>query len=163
MGGVREAVTVSGVTANQKLLLGKRNESESTVLALCGCFSLQPNPAVSILCVLCTYLHLLPGKNNPFPAAELGLYPLRVWSDRLVSGNWMGNLRFSCPTAWSLGRKQWCPSREMPLDMKELPESEDGGVTWESLGLDACCSKRTSLGPGDGCLIPLLYTAFMCP
>lgn len=49
----------------------------------------------------------------------------------------------------------------MPLDMKELPETSGGVVTWESLGLDACCGKRTSLGSGDGSLIPLLCTAFM--
>lgn len=109
---------------------------ESTVLTSGECFSLQLSTAVSTLWPLYLFEHLLQVRNNPFPVAELGLYSLRVWSNRLVSGNWMRNLQFSCPTAWSPGRKQWHPSREMPLDMKELTELRWRGDLGQAWGLE---------------------------
>lgn len=47
--------------------------------------------------------------------------PSRVWGDRLLSGDWDGETSVLLPTAWSAGKKQWHPSRDMPPDMKELP------------------------------------------
>lgn len=136
VGGVRETVRVSVLIANQKLLLAKRNESWKW--EYCSGFGwvfqfAAQHSCFPSMCLLYLFGHLLQVRNNPFPAADLGFYPLRVWSDRLVSGNWMGNLQFSGPTAWNPGRKQWRPGREIPLDVKELPElrwSGDLGKPW---------------------------------
>lgn len=129
--GMAAAVTVAVVVANQKPLIFS-GKWEVKVGALCWVWvsvsvcsptqqTVSPWCSSRSHCSLYLFGHVLHVRNNSCQLLSLDYSPSRVWGDRLVSGNWDGETSVLLPASWSAGKKQWCPSRDVPPDMKGLP------------------------------------------